>query len=199
MDKAVGGPLQGFPRGSTGRESARNAGDLGSIPGLGRSPGEGKGYPLQYSGLENAMDCRVRGVANRHDRATFTSPHKAPWHLGEGRGPRVLLLCHHSQTVSVPLAVSCLPWIKDMTWLDCIQNLWCRPVHLLDFPEGPVAKHLPASAGMQEIRPQPLSREAPLEKGMAPHSSLLAWKVPWTEEPGRLQSMGSQKEIRLSE
>ena len=39
-----------------------NAGDLGLIPGLGRSPGEGKGYPLQYSGLENSMDCRVHGV-----------------------------------------------------------------------------------------------------------------------------------------
>ena len=41
-----------FPCGSTGKESTCNAGDLGSIPGLGRTPGEGKGYPLQYSGLE---------------------------------------------------------------------------------------------------------------------------------------------------
>ena len=45
------------------KESAHNVGDLGSIPGLGRSPGEGKGYPLQYSGLENSMDCIVHGVA----------------------------------------------------------------------------------------------------------------------------------------
>ena len=52
----------GFPCGSAGKESACNAGDLGSIPGLGRSPGEGKGYPLQYSGLENSMDCTVHGV-----------------------------------------------------------------------------------------------------------------------------------------
>ena len=43
----------GFPGGSAGKESACNVGDLGSIPGLGRSPGEGKGYPLQYSGLES--------------------------------------------------------------------------------------------------------------------------------------------------
>ena len=43
-------------RGSAGKESTRNAGDLGSISGLGSSPGEGKGYPLQYSGLENSMD-----------------------------------------------------------------------------------------------------------------------------------------------
>ena len=53
----------GLPGGSAGKESACSAGDLGSIPGLGRSPGEGKGYPLQYSGLENSMDYIVQGVA----------------------------------------------------------------------------------------------------------------------------------------
>ena len=53
----------GFPGGSVGKESAQNAGDLGLIPGLGRSPGEGSGYPLQYSGLENSMDCIVHGVS----------------------------------------------------------------------------------------------------------------------------------------
>ena len=52
----------GFLCGSAGKESACNAGDGGSIPELGRSPGEGKGYPLQYSGLENSMDCIVHGV-----------------------------------------------------------------------------------------------------------------------------------------
>ena len=52
----------GFPHGSGGKESACNVGGLGSIPGLGRFPGEGKGDPLQYSGLENSMDCVVHGV-----------------------------------------------------------------------------------------------------------------------------------------
>ena len=52
----------GFPCGSAGKESACNEGDLGLIPGLGRSPGEEKVYPLQYSGLENSMDCIVHGV-----------------------------------------------------------------------------------------------------------------------------------------
>ena len=47
----------GFPCGSAGKESIHNVGDLGSIPGLGRSPGEGNGYLLQYSGLENSTDC----------------------------------------------------------------------------------------------------------------------------------------------
>ena len=49
----------GFPCGSADEESTCNAGDLGLIPVLGRSPGEGKSYPLQYSGLENSMDCVV--------------------------------------------------------------------------------------------------------------------------------------------
>ena len=57
-----------FPCGSAGKESTCNAGDLGSIPGLGRSPGEGKGYPLQYSGLENSTDCIVHGVAKSQTR-----------------------------------------------------------------------------------------------------------------------------------
>ena len=49
-------PFMGLPGGSSGKESSCNAGDLALIPGLGRSPGEGKGYALQYSGLENSMD-----------------------------------------------------------------------------------------------------------------------------------------------
>ena len=52
-----------FPGGSAGKEYVCNAGDLGSIPGMGRSPGEGKGYPLQHSGLEMSMDFIVPGVA----------------------------------------------------------------------------------------------------------------------------------------
>ena len=52
-----------FPCGSAGKESACNVGDPGSIPGFGRCPGEGEDYPLQYSGLENSMDCIVHGVA----------------------------------------------------------------------------------------------------------------------------------------
>ena len=84
------GLWRGFSCSSAGKESTCNVGDLGLIPRLGRSPGGGKGYPLQYSGLENSMDCTVH-----------------------------------------------------------------------------------------------------VEKAMAPHSSTLAWKIPWTEEPDGLQSMGS--------
>ena len=55
--EAVLGGIMGFPGGSAGKESTCNEGDLGSIPGLGRSPGEGNSYLLQYSGLENSMNC----------------------------------------------------------------------------------------------------------------------------------------------
>ena len=51
-----------FPGGSAGKETICNAGDLDSIPGLGRSPGEGNSYPVQYSGLENSMGCIVHGI-----------------------------------------------------------------------------------------------------------------------------------------
>ena len=57
-----------FPGGSAGKKSSCSVGDLGSSPGLGRSAGEGKGYPLQYSGLENSMDFIVYGVAKSQTR-----------------------------------------------------------------------------------------------------------------------------------
>ena len=101
--------LISFPGDSDGKASAYNARDLGSIPGSGRSPGEGNGNPLQYS------------------------------------------------------------------WASLVaQRL----------------KHLPA---MRESWVRSLGWEDPLEKEMATHSSILAWRIPWTEEPGGLQSTGSQK------
>ena len=72
--KGIGYPstpvFLGFSGGSAGKESFCNAGDLGSIPGLGRSPGEGTSLPLQYSGLENSMDCIVHGVAESQTQIT---------------------------------------------------------------------------------------------------------------------------------
>ena len=100
----------GFPCGSAGKESACNVGDLRSIPGLGRCPGEGNGYPFQYSGLENSVDCIVYGVA------------------------------------------------KSWTQLS--------DFHFHFFF---------------------------LKKEVAAHSSILAWEMPWTEEPRGLQFMGSQR------
>ena len=65
----------GLPGGSAGKESTHNEGDLDSIPGLGRSPGEGNGYPLQYSSLENSNDCMVHGVAKESDTTEQLSLH----------------------------------------------------------------------------------------------------------------------------
>ena len=67
----------GFPDSSAGKESACNAGGLGSVPGLGRSPGEGKSYPLQYSGLEKSMGSQRVGC----NWVTFTSLHFTSWYL----------------------------------------------------------------------------------------------------------------------
>ena len=80
----------GFPFGSAGKESACNAGDLGSAPGLGRCPGEGKGYPLQYSGLENSMDCIAHGVAKSRTRLShfhFHLKHFLGTHSFQGISP----------------------------------------------------------------------------------------------------------------
>ena len=65
--------ILGVPWCSAGKESACVARDLGSISGLGRSPGEGKGYPLQYSGLENSMDCIVHGITKESDTTEWLS------------------------------------------------------------------------------------------------------------------------------
>ena len=67
-----------IPGGLEGKVSACNAGDLGLIPGLGRSPGEGKGCPLQCSGLENSMDCIVYAVAKSWTRLSDFHFHHTP-------------------------------------------------------------------------------------------------------------------------
>ena len=110
-------------------------GDLGLIPGLGRSAGEGNGYPRQYSGLETPMDCISHGV-------TMSRTRLSDFHCGEYR---------------------------------------------VGFPSGSGLKNPPASAGGTV---QSLGQEDPLKEEMATHSSILAWKAPWTEEPGGLHSMG---------
>ena len=66
--------------------------------------------------------------------------------------------------------------------------LWSAIIYAGAFLVVQLVKHLHA---MKETQVQSLSREDPLEKEMAPHSSILAWRIPWTEEPGGLQSMGS--------
>ena len=86
----MSGTSSAFPGGSAGNESTCNVGDLGSIPGLGRSPGEGKGYPLRYFGLENSMDYIDHVVAKSRTQLndfTFT------FHVGEGNGNPLQCSC----------------------------------------------------------------------------------------------------------
>ena len=63
----------------------------------------------------------------------------------------------------------------------------------IGFPRGSVVKNLPAAQEIQDTRVQSLGGEDPLEEGTAAHSSVLAWRIPWTKEPGGLQSMGLQR------
>ena len=105
--------------------------DLGLIPGLGRSPGEGKGYPLQYSSLENFMGCTM-GVAKSQTRL---SDFPFPSFPGDS-DHKECLQCRRPGFDS---------WVGKISW----------------------------------------------RKGMAIHPSILAWRIPWAEEPGGLQSMGS--------
>ena len=63
----------------------------------------------------------------------------------------------------------------------------------LDFPGGSAVKNLPAMQDSQETQVQSLGQKDPLEEGTATHSSILAWRIPWTEEPGRLQSIGLKR------
>ena len=66
-------------------------------------------------------------------------------------------------------------------------------IRLKGFLGGSAVMNLPTMQATQETWVQSLGREDPLKEGMANYSSILAWKIPWTEEPGRLQSMGSQR------
>ena len=117
---------------------------------MGRSLGEGKCYPLQYSGLENSMDCIVQGVAK-------------------------------SQT-----------WLSDFhTLIAKSFDIWIMQVYWYNkgFPGDSDSKE----SAMQESLVWSLAWEDPLEKELVTHSSILAWRILWIEEPGGLQSMGSQR------
>ena len=94
-----------FPGGSAGKESACNVGCLGSIPGLGRCPKEGKGYPPQYSGLENSLDCMIRGVAESQTWLSDGHFHFGPWCLSQMH-MRLSLCTFHRITFYM-----CLQWL----------------------------------------------------------------------------------------
>ena len=115
---------KGFPDSSVGKESTCSAGDLGLIPGLGRSAGEGIGYPLLYSGLENSMDCIVHEVAKSHTRLSGFHFH---FKVQQGSG-----------------------WVKPGGFPgpeECRSNSFLQFRFLPTFPSPPVHVPLPQSAG----------------------------------------------------
>ena len=121
--------LLGFPCGSAGKGCACNGGDLGLIPGLGRSPVEGKGYPLQYSDLENSVDCIVYGVAksrprlsNFHFHFQSTSCKMPGWmnHKLESRSPGEMSTMSGSLESRLVSEISFVFILKEVHQLDCI-------------------------------------------------------------------------------
>ena len=126
----------GFSGGWDGKESASNAGDLGSIPGSGRSSGEGNSIPLIFL---------------------------FPFYF-------LYLVTMYQFLMSMNLFLFCTQ--IHLHWASIVAQ---------------TVKNLPA---VQETQVRSLGQEDPLEKVLASHSSILAWRIPWTEEPDRLQSMG---------
>ena len=161
----------GFPGSSDGRESDCNVGDLGSIPGLGRSPREGNGYPFQYSCLENSMD---RGAW----QATVSS-----WDRKESGLTEWLTLSLSYITGGFPgdLAVKNLPVMQEtqlqsLGQEDPLEKGYHYPLqYSWTFLVAQLVKNLPA---MWETWVQSLGWEDPLEKRKTTHSSVLAWRIP---------------------
>ena len=132
------------------KESTCNTRDLGSIPGCGRSPGEWKGYPLQYSGLENSMDCMVHWVAKSQTQLS-------DFHLLKGMDIFSKLCC-------------CLV----AKFCQSLCNTMVYTVH------GILQARILEWVAFAFSRGSSLGWEEPLEKGKATQSSILAWRIPWT-------------------
>ena len=106
------------------------------------------------------------------------------------------------------MSISTHLWLSDLGQFTCLQNKANKPGRALGLQEEGASKYLGVPSlcwaslvaqtvknlpSVQKTQVQSLGQEDPLEKGMATHSSILAWKIPWTEESGRLQSMGLQE------
>ena len=139
-----------FPGGLAGKESACNAGDLGSIPRLWRSPGEGNGYPLQYSGLENFMDCIVLEVTKRGTQRSDIHFHlfisrrrdiedcmqRRPSRISDTWALLLPLLCHHvslGQIQTLPASQPCIRlsqcfsnWVTIPSMDHAVKSVGCR-------------------------------------------------------------------------
>ena len=167
--------VKGFPDSPVGKESACNAGDPGLIPGLGTTTGKGIAYPLQHSWASLVAQLVKNQLAVQE-----TWVQSLGWEDPLEKGKAT----YSSKGWRIPWTVGLQRVGHDLA------------TFTFTFPGGLVVK-MPA---MQEIKIQSLSQEDPLEKEMATYSSILAWEIQLTEEPGGLQSMGSQEnQIGLSD
>ena len=158
----------GFPCGSVGKESTCSAGDLGSIPGLGRSPGEGKGYPLQYPGLEKSMDFRVHGVIKSWTRLSdfhFTSLLRSTGN-SDPTGPWRPSIWLNTLAICLTTLSSQQPWtVWEAQQLHFLYPAIPQPPHLL--PED--GKDL-ITDGSQPTLISPVLHSR-LDLGFPPHSA----------------------------
>ena len=189
----------GFPCGSAGKESACNAGDLGSIPGLERSPGEGKGlcnpvfWPGEFHVLYSPWGWMLYGRNSKWFINVFLLP-ITRLEIGTNVW-KICKICGNSIRKGKIISTN----RKSLSVSMCIDNVTCVSTILFitqliqQYLFSP--KYLPA---VQETRVWSLGWEDPLEKEMATHSSILAWKISWTEEPGGLWSMGLQSRAWLT-
>ena len=111
--------LWGFPCGSACIESACNVEDLGLIPGLGRSAGKGKGYPLQYSGLENSMDCLVDGVAESQTWLSDFHTHTV----------KSFCINQRSRSRCFSGILLLFLWSNEITYMQNLKR-WCKQTYL---------------------------------------------------------------------
>ena len=172
--------MLGFPGGSAGKESACSAGDLGLIPGLGRAPGEGKGYPLQYSGLENPMDSIVLGVEKSQTRLS-DFPFTPQFSFCSLHSSHALLPPLCPQVCSLHLNLHCCLFLDSMYLFSSVTQscrTLCYPMNR-STPGLPVHHHLPELTQTHvhrvgdAIQPfHPLSSPCPPAPNPSQHQSL---------------------------
>ena len=199
----------GFPYSSVGKESACIAGHPSLVSRSGKSPREGSGNSLQYFCLENLMDrgawqATVDGVTRvGHDLATKPPTTCMKCSLGSlyWRDLIVFILLFSSISFHWSLRKAFLSllvvlWNSAFKWV----NLSFSPLPFASLlftaifkASSLVAQTVKRLSTMRKTWVRSLGQEDPLEKEMAIHSSTIAWKIPWTEEPGRLQSIRSQR------
>ena len=167
--------ILGSPCGSAGKESACHAEDLGSIPALGRAPGEVKGYPLQYFGLENSMDCIVHGVTKSWTRMSDFHFTCSMWGFPSSSAGKESA-CNAEEPCSFPGSGRSpgegIGYSLQKSWISL------------------VAQRVKNPPAMKETWVPSLGWEDHLWQ---PTPVFLPGESRWTEEPSRIYSMGSQR------